>query len=256
MPRARHAPGLRRVLHRVRLGRPDARCRCCTPTSAAATLDGHPRRPLAVQALQPRRLPVRLRGRRPGAGRRAARRPQEPRPADARPRSSARWSPRWTTTSTSTSSTRATPPGARRLRDALEAAGFRIDHSEASLYLWATRDEDCWDTVAWLAERGILVAPGAFYGRGRRAARAGGLHRHRRADRRRRRPALGRLSPAPRVGVVGAHRRAGAEVPGRPSRECPDGGRITRADAGTRDPSVEDVDVHVVAVLEDRPVAA
>ena len=51
-----------------------------------------------------------------------------------------------------------------QLWTALEAAGFRIDHSEASLYLWATRDEDCWETVAWLAERGILVAPGAFYG--------------------------------------------------------------------------------------------
>jgi succinyldiaminopimelate transaminase len=51
------------------------------------------------------------------------------------------------------------------LRTALEGAGFRIDHSEASLYLWATRDEDCWATVSWLAERGILVAPGAFYGR-------------------------------------------------------------------------------------------
>ena len=47
-----------------------------------------------------------------------------------------------------------------KLREALEPAGFRIDHSEASLYLWATRDEDCWDTVSWLAERGILVAPG------------------------------------------------------------------------------------------------
>ncbi|MGA4540196.1 succinyldiaminopimelate transaminase [Uniformispora flossi] len=56
--------------------------------------------------------------------------------------------------------------GARRalLRGALESAGFRIDHSEASLYLWATRDEECWDTVAWLAERGVLVAPGEFYG--------------------------------------------------------------------------------------------
>ncbi|MDI2128935.1 succinyldiaminopimelate transaminase [Yinghuangia seranimata] len=56
--------------------------------------------------------------------------------------------------------------GARRaqLRGALESAGFRIDHSEASLYLWATRDEPCWDTVAWLAERGVLVAPGDFYG--------------------------------------------------------------------------------------------
>lgn len=50
------------------------------------------------------------------------------------------------------------------LRDALEGAGFRIDHSEASLYLWATRGEDCWQTVEWLADRGILVAPGAFYG--------------------------------------------------------------------------------------------
>jgi len=50
------------------------------------------------------------------------------------------------------------------LRPALEAAGFRIDHSEGSLYLWATREESCWDTVAWLADRGILVAPGEFYG--------------------------------------------------------------------------------------------
>ena len=55
------------------------------------------------------------------------------------------------------------------LRGALEGAGFRIDHSEASLYLWAQRQtgvggEDCWSTVGWLAERGILVAPGDFYG--------------------------------------------------------------------------------------------
>ncbi|WP_317698715.1 aminotransferase class I/II-fold pyridoxal phosphate-dependent enzyme, partial [Aeromicrobium sp. REDSEA-S32_B7] len=50
------------------------------------------------------------------------------------------------------------------LRSALEKAGFRVDHSEASLYLWSSRDEDCWDTVSWLADRGILVAPGSFYG--------------------------------------------------------------------------------------------
>ncbi|GAA2072522.1 bifunctional succinyldiaminopimelate transaminase/glutamate-prephenate aminotransferase [Streptomyces albiaxialis] len=50
------------------------------------------------------------------------------------------------------------------LRGALEAEGFRIEHSEASLYLWATRDEPCWDTVGDLAKRGILVAPGDFYG--------------------------------------------------------------------------------------------
>ncbi|MGW2571358.1 bifunctional succinyldiaminopimelate transaminase/glutamate-prephenate aminotransferase [Streptomyces sp. NPDC001537] len=50
------------------------------------------------------------------------------------------------------------------LREALLRHGFRIEHSEASLYLWATRDESCWDTVAHLAELGILVAPGDFYG--------------------------------------------------------------------------------------------
>ncbi len=50
------------------------------------------------------------------------------------------------------------------LRTALERAGFRIDHSQAGLYLWCTRGEDAWQTVDWLAERGILVAPGTFYG--------------------------------------------------------------------------------------------
>jgi succinyldiaminopimelate transaminase len=50
------------------------------------------------------------------------------------------------------------------LREALVKHGFRIEHSEASLYLWASRDESCWDTVAHLAELGILVAPGDFYG--------------------------------------------------------------------------------------------
>ena len=47
---------------------------------------------------------------------------------------------------------------------ALTEAGFRIDHSEGSLYLWATRGEDCRASVDWLAQRGILVAPGDFYG--------------------------------------------------------------------------------------------
>ena len=50
------------------------------------------------------------------------------------------------------------------LRRALEGAGFRIDHSQAGLYLWATRGEPALETVGWLAERGILVAPGTFYG--------------------------------------------------------------------------------------------
>ncbi|ORA03784.1 succinyldiaminopimelate transaminase [Mycolicibacterium bacteremicum] len=50
------------------------------------------------------------------------------------------------------------------LLPALQKAGFTIDHSEAGLYLWATRGEPCRDTLAWLAQRGILVAPGEFYG--------------------------------------------------------------------------------------------
>ena len=50
------------------------------------------------------------------------------------------------------------------LRPALEAAGFTIDHSEGSLYLWATRGESGRASVDWLADRGILVAPGDFYG--------------------------------------------------------------------------------------------
>jgi succinyldiaminopimelate transaminase len=50
------------------------------------------------------------------------------------------------------------------LRPALEAAGFRIEHSEGAIYLWATRDEDCHASMDLLAHKGILVAPGDFYG--------------------------------------------------------------------------------------------
>jgi succinyldiaminopimelate transaminase len=50
------------------------------------------------------------------------------------------------------------------LRPALEAAGFRVEHSEGAIYLWATRDEDCHASVNFLARMGILVAPGDFYG--------------------------------------------------------------------------------------------
>lgn len=54
------------------------------------------------------------------------------------------------------------------LWDAFSRAGFEIEHSEAGLYLWATRHEDCWQTVDWLARRGVLVSPGSFYGPGGR----------------------------------------------------------------------------------------
>ena len=47
---------------------------------------------------------------------------------------------------------------------ALNSAGFTVDFSEAGLYLWATRNEDCWESVASLAKLGILATPGIFYG--------------------------------------------------------------------------------------------
>ncbi|MCL2784789.1 MAG: succinyldiaminopimelate transaminase [Propionibacteriaceae bacterium] len=50
------------------------------------------------------------------------------------------------------------------LSSALVGAGFAIDNSEGGLYLWATRGEHGRATAHWMAERGIIVAPGDFYG--------------------------------------------------------------------------------------------
>ncbi|WP_299440697.1 succinyldiaminopimelate transaminase [uncultured Phycicoccus sp.] len=50
------------------------------------------------------------------------------------------------------------------LRPAVEAFGLRVDDSEAGLYLWASADEPGRVTADRLAGRGILVAPGDFYG--------------------------------------------------------------------------------------------
>lgn len=55
------------------------------------------------------------------------------------------------------------------LSAALEGAGYVVDGSPAGLYLWVTTPgagQDCWVTVADLADLGILAAPGAFYGPG------------------------------------------------------------------------------------------
>src|SRR5579859_4051999 len=54
------------------------------------------------------------------------------------------------------------------LREAFEAAGWVIDHSEAGLYLWVTHPaHDCWSAVELLAgSAGILAAPGEMYGPG------------------------------------------------------------------------------------------
>ena len=57
----------------------------------------------------------------------------------------------------------------RLLRAALTEAGLVVEDSAAGLYLWARMPgpgQDCWQTVADLADLGILVAPGSFYGPG------------------------------------------------------------------------------------------
>ena len=50
------------------------------------------------------------------------------------------------------------------LAPALIAAGFKIEESAAGLYIWCTRSEDCWKSVEWLANLGIIATPGSFYG--------------------------------------------------------------------------------------------
>jgi succinyldiaminopimelate transaminase len=50
------------------------------------------------------------------------------------------------------------------LHNALVNAGFMVEHSQAGLYLWATNGKTCVETINWLAVRGILAAPGDFYG--------------------------------------------------------------------------------------------
>ena len=50
------------------------------------------------------------------------------------------------------------------LKPALESAGFRVDRSEAGLYLWATEGRDAWESLGRLADLGILAGPGHFYG--------------------------------------------------------------------------------------------
>ena len=51
------------------------------------------------------------------------------------------------------------------LRPAVERAGWVVEHSEAGLYLWATRPEaDGWESARLLSEIGILASPGELYG--------------------------------------------------------------------------------------------
>jgi len=80
---------------------------------------------------------------------------------------------------------------------ALEGAGYRIDFSDAGLYLWTTRDGGVgadWSLVAEMADLGILVAPGSFYGQaGARHIRLALTATDERID-----AAVRRLAPRPR----------------------------------------------------------
>lgn len=51
-----------------------------------------------------------------------------------------------------------------KLITALSNAGFTIEHSQAGLYIWCSKNEDCYKTVDWFANLGVLVTPGSFYG--------------------------------------------------------------------------------------------
>ena len=50
------------------------------------------------------------------------------------------------------------------LEGALRDADWSIDGGDAGLYLWVTNGLSSMESVDWFAERGILVAPGHFYG--------------------------------------------------------------------------------------------
>ena len=69
------------------------------------------------------------------------------------------------------------------LHDALTGAGFRIDHSEASLYLWADPGRGLLGDRVVAGRARDPRRAGRVLRRRRRAARAGGAHRHGRAGR-------------------------------------------------------------------------
>lgn len=139
----------------------------CTPVSVLAVCDGRYQQVLAVHSLSKR---SNLAGYRAGfvagdqelvAGLLAVRRHAGmivPAPVQAAMAAALRDEPHATAQQARYAARR------ERLRAALTGAGFAVAGSEAGLYLWASRDEDCWSTVDWLAGRGILVSPGAFYG--------------------------------------------------------------------------------------------
>ena len=123
-------------------------------------------------------------------------------------------------------------PPRRAARRPSRPHGFRIEHSEASLYLWATRDEPCWDTVAHLADLRHPRGPRRLLRRGGRAVRPRRLHGDGRAGGGGGAPAGGR-EPPPRTDAHGRTTREGARESDSPG-PCASYGRLP---AGQRPPS-------------------
>ncbi len=51
------------------------------------------------------------------------------------------------------------------LLPALIEYGFEVQDSDAGLYLWVTKGDNCWKTIGELADLGIVAVPGEFYGK-------------------------------------------------------------------------------------------
>ena len=149
-----------------------SRCRCFTPTSAATSPTAswrctRCRSGRTWPAIAPDSSPVMRR-----SSQCVARGAQAPRADDADAGAGSDDRLRSTTTQHVVEQRRRYAARRQLLLAALREAGFTVEHSEAGLYLWVTRDEPCMDTVTWFAERGVLVAPGDFYGaRGARHVR-------------------------------------------------------------------------------------
>ena len=156
-PRARRRGRQRRVLPVAGLGRLTP-VSVLSPQVCGGVYDGRPGRAFAVQAVQPRRLPGRFRGRRPTLVAELLTVRKHAGMIMPAPVQAAMVAALGDESHVMAQRSRY---AARRelLRPAFASAGFTIEHSQAGLYLWATRGgEDCWSTVDWLARRGILAA--------------------------------------------------------------------------------------------------
>ena len=105
----------------------------------------------AQQAIEPRRLPGGLRGRRPGVDAQPDQQPQARRHDRAVTRCKPRCVRRCRTTPTCRSKRTCTGAGGSGCCRRWRSSAWQIHHSEAGLYLWGTAGEDTW--TPWAARR-------------------------------------------------------------------------------------------------------